>query len=125
VGRVLDLLGIFVPDVFPSSSQCVFQYIPNSTSLYPISFALSSTTLVTYRTSPKEEDMNKPILGPSQGLIKVFFLSWVNQRCPSQKKEGEKKIEPRVSPQKLMKRCESHKAKKWGPTRLEYKFFPA
>ncbi len=85
---MLDLSGIFVPDAFPSSSQCVIQYVPNSTSFYPISFALSST-LVTYRSSPKEEDMNIPILGLSKGLIKVYFV--MGQSKMPITKEGEEK----------------------------------
>jgi hypothetical protein len=57
----------WVPIKFPTcfpSSQCVL----NSTSLYPISFALSHT-LVIFRTSPEGGDDNIFILGQS----KVFF----------------------------------------------------
>jgi hypothetical protein len=50
-----------------------FQHFPNSTSLYPISFALSYV-LVTYVASPKGGDYNAPIyFGIVQSLIKFVF----------------------------------------------------
>jgi hypothetical protein len=55
---VLDFLG----------SQCVPQHVPNSSSLYPISFGLSFT-LVTYITSPK-----KIITGLFKSFFSFFFV---------------------------------------------------
>jgi len=55
VPQVPNVLPIKFPMSFQtcsSSSQCVPQHGPNNTSLYPISFALSST-LVTYGKVPK------------------------------------------------------------------------
>ncbi len=46
-------VGIFVlHTTFPSNSHCIPQHVLNSSSLYPISFALNSP-LVTYITSPQ------------------------------------------------------------------------
>jgi len=59
------------PLCFPSS-QCVLQHVPNSTSLYFISFALSFT-LVTYVTNPKGGDYNISIW--------VLFKAWIIFFC--------------------------------------------
>jgi hypothetical protein len=58
------------------SSQCVPQIIPqvlNTTSLYPISFALSSTH-ATYTSSPKGAVYNVSILRLSKTLINFLLL---------------------------------------------------
>jgi len=54
-----------------SNFQCVPQHTPNNTSLYPISFALSSI-LVTYIINPKEEYYNISIL-------KLLLLSLIDR----------------------------------------------
>jgi hypothetical protein len=76
----LGVLDFYCPNLFPSNSQwvfkmspsfqCVPQHFPHNTSLYFISFALSST-LVTYSTNPKREHYNICILGLSKNLF--FF----------------------------------------------------
>jgi hypothetical protein len=56
---------------FPMGSQHIPQ-VSNSSSLYPISFALSST-LVTYITSPKEEITTYLIWDCSKLVLFLFF----------------------------------------------------
>lgn len=76
-------VGTFVVHTtFPSSSHCVPQHIPNSSSLYSISFALSSP-LVTYINNPQGREYNMSILGyffsDYTKLIKFlmfFFFFW-------------------------------------------------
>ncbi len=46
--------NFFIPYCVPVKFTMGSQHVPNSSSLYPISFAISST-LVAYITSPKEE----------------------------------------------------------------------
>jgi hypothetical protein len=86
------MLGIFVVHTtFPSSSHCVPQRVPNNSSLYPISIALSSP-LVTYIIIPQGREYNMSILGlfflGGTKLISFLnfqiFLQWANQRCPLQ-----------------------------------------
>jgi hypothetical protein len=52
------------------SSQCVHQCVPNSTSLYPISFALSSI-LVTY-ISRSKDGFTTDLIWDCPSLIKCF-----------------------------------------------------
>jgi hypothetical protein len=78
----------FVPKVFLWSSHCVPIMLPefrssNSSSFYPISFALSFI-LVTYISSPKEEIITYRFWG-FQKLD--CFSWWANQRCLSNKKK--------------------------------------
>jgi hypothetical protein len=56
-----------------SGSPCVPQHVPNSTSLCPISFAVSST-FVTYRTIPIEEDYKISIFWGLQSLTKFYSV---------------------------------------------------
>jgi hypothetical protein len=70
-------------NVFTSNSQCVFTYlpssqcvpkhVPDSTSLYPISFALSST-FITYIITPKGRDYNTSILEQFKALFNFFVM---------------------------------------------------
>jgi hypothetical protein len=85
-GGMLDFFG----------SQCVsikfplgFQHVPNSTSHYLISFALSFT-LMTYISSWKERDCNMYILGLFKAWL-IFFWQ-PNQWCPSQNQIKKKKL---------------------------------
>jgi hypothetical protein len=55
------------------SSQCVPKHVPDSTSLYPISFALSST-FITYTITPKGGDYNRSILGLFKALLNFFVM---------------------------------------------------
>ncbi len=63
-----------------SSSQCALQHVPNSTSLYPISFALSYT-LVNYISSPKGEECNISTnfvtIQPRILFIIIIIIIWV------------------------------------------------
>ncbi len=55
------------------SSQCVPNHVPDSTSLYPMSFALSST-FITYIITPKGRDYNTCILGLFKSLLNFFVM---------------------------------------------------
>jgi len=68
-------VGIFlgVPNVLPSCSQCVLQHNLNSFSLYPISFALSST-LVTYISGQRRGDNKIIFWDPAKLCFFNFFV---------------------------------------------------
>jgi hypothetical protein len=55
------------------TSQSVPQHVPNSTSLYLIPFALSST-LVTYIGGPEGGTYNISLLGLSKALLIFIFI---------------------------------------------------
>jgi hypothetical protein len=69
-GRCWLFSDFVVPNVFPN----VFGHnVSNSTSIYPISFALSSI-LVTYIISQKEGDYNISISGLSRAGLQLCFM---------------------------------------------------
>ncbi len=83
---------ICVPIKFSMVSQHVPKHVLNSTSLYPISFALNST-LVPHVTSSKWEDYNISIMGPCKGWFFNFFLVMSQSMVPiTKEKEKEKEF---------------------------------
>ncbi len=62
-----------LPNGFPSS-KCVLQHVPNSFSVYPISFAICSILNNQALNWPKGGDYDTYILGQckAEGLINVF-----------------------------------------------------
>jgi hypothetical protein len=74
-------VGIFVlHTTFPSNSHCIPQHVLNSSSLYPISFALNSP-LVTYITSPQVWECNMSILGYFSDSLLLFYFVFLNFWC--------------------------------------------
>jgi hypothetical protein len=71
--------------VFLSSFQRVLNMFPNSSSFYPISFALKSFTLVIYITSPRW-DYNIFILGLSKVRLIVLVMGQSKKPITKEKK---------------------------------------
>ncbi len=85
-GGMLDFFGSQCVSIkFPPGSQ----HVPNSTSHYLISFALSFT-LMTYISSWKERDYNMYILGLFKAWLNFFWQP--NHWCPSQNQNLKKKL---------------------------------